>query len=140
MRRTTKFLGPWLRTGDLVERDAAGRIRIVDRVKDIVRSGAESIAPIEVELAVLEHPAVAEHPAVVAGVPRARWGEELVAWLVLDEPAYDRALRADIDGRIADFKHPKRFLLVDQIPRTSSGKPLRRALTAAFQAEQADAR
>lgn len=129
----------WLRTGDLVARDAAGRIRIVDRVKDIVRSGGESIAPIEVELALLEHPGVAD--AAVAGVPSERWGEQLVAWLVpaagaaLDE----WALRAYLDGRLADFKHPKRFLVVDAIPRTTSGKPLRRALTAAYAAEGADA-
>ncbi|MCR8671553.1 class I adenylate-forming enzyme family protein, partial [Agrococcus sp. HG114] len=130
-------LGPWLRTGDLVERDAAGRIRIVDRVKDIVRSGAESIAPIEVELALLEHPAVAD--AAVAGVPSERWGEELVAWLVLDEPADDASLRAHLDGRIADFKHPKRFVVVDEIPRTSTGKPLRRALAAGLERQGADA-
>ncbi|WP_306231316.1 class I adenylate-forming enzyme family protein [Agrococcus beijingensis] len=125
-------LGAWLRTGDLVARDAAGRIRIVDRVKDIVRSGAESIAPIEVELALLEHPAVAE--AAVAGVPSERWGEELVAWLVLADPADEASLRAHLDGRIADFKHPKRFIVVDEIPRTTSGKPLRRALIAGLQA------
>ncbi len=124
--------GPWLRTGDLVERDAAGRIRVVDRVKDIVRSGGESIAPIEVELALLEHPAVVD--AAVAGVPSERWGEELVAWLVVSDPVDDEALGAHLEGRIAGFKHPKRYLLVDAIPRTSSGKPLRRALTAAFAA------
>lgn len=129
--------GRWLRTGDLVSRDAAGRIRIVDRVKDIVRSGGESIAPIEVELALLEHPAVRD--AAVAGVPSERWGEALVAWLVLAEPVDDAALRAHLEGRLADFKHPKRFLVVDEIPRTGSGKPLRRALTAAFAAETADA-
>jgi fatty-acyl-CoA synthase len=129
--------GPWLRTGDLVARDAAGRIRIVDRVKDIVRSGAESIAPIEVELALLEHPAIAD--AAVAGVPSERWGEELVAWLVLAEPVDERALRAHLDGRIADFKHPKQYVLVESIPRTTSGKPLRRALTAGHAAEGARA-
>ncbi|WP_413316557.1 AMP-binding protein [Agrococcus sp. 1P02AA] len=131
------FHGQWLRTGDLVARDGAGRIRIVDRVKDIVRSGGESIAPIEVELALLEHPAIAD--AAVAGVPSEQWGEAVVAWLVLAEPVDDLALRAHLDGRIADFKHPKRFLRVDAIPRTSSGKPLRRALTAAYAAETADA-
>ena len=130
--------GPWLRTGDLVARDASGRIRIVDRVKDIVRSGGESIAPIEVELALLEHPAVID--AAVAGVPSERWGEELVAWVVLAEPADDAALHAHLDGRLADFKHPKRFLVVDGIPRTTSGKPLRRALIAAFEAARAEAR
>lgn len=129
--------GAWLRTGDLVARDAAGRIRIVDRVKDIVRSGSESIAPIEVELALLAHPAVAD--AAVAGVPSERWGEQLVAWLVLAEPVDETSLQAHLDGRIADFKHPKQYILVDEIPRTTSGKPLRRALTAAYAHEEARA-
>ncbi|WP_206446125.1 class I adenylate-forming enzyme family protein [Agrococcus sp. KRD186] len=129
--------GPWLRTGDLVARDAAGRIRIVDRVKDIVRSGSESIAPIEVELALLEHPGVAD--VAVAGVPSERWGEELVAWLVLAEPVDEAALAEHLDGRLADFKHPKQYIVVDAIPRTTSGKPLRRALTAAYTQERADA-
>ncbi len=131
-------VGSWLRTGDLVARDPSGRIRIVDRVKDIVRSGGESIAPIEVELALLEHPAVVD--AAVAGVPSERWGEELVAWIVLAEPAEDAALHAHLDGRLAGFKHPKRFQVVDGIPRTTSGKPLRRALIAAFEAARAGAR
>ena len=103
-----------------------------------MRSGAESIAPIEVELALLEHPAVAD--AAVAGVPSERWGEELVAWLVLAEPVDEAALASHLEGRIADFKHPKRYLVVDAIPRTTSGKPLRRALTTAYEAERADAR
>lgn len=127
--------GSWLRTGDLVERDAAGRIRVVDRMKDIVRSGAESIAPIEVELALLEHPAVAE--AAVAGVPSERWGEEVVAWLVLEGVATEEDLRGHLDGRIAEFKHPKRFVIVDGIPRTSTGKPLRRALAASLEQQGA---
>ncbi len=60
---------------------------------------------IEVELALLEHPAVAD--AAVAGVPDERWGEELVAWVVLAEPVDGEALRAHLDGRLADFKHPE---------------------------------
>lgn len=128
------MLGDWLRTGDLVERDAAGRIRVVDRMKDIVRSGAESIAPIEVELALLEHPAVID--AAVAGLPSERWGEEVAAWLVLAEPVDEAALRAHLDGRIAAFKHPKRYLVVDKIPRTPSGKPLRRELAATAAPEE----
>ena len=73
-------------------------------------------------------------------MPSERWGEELVAWLVLAEPAEEASIRAHLDGRIADFKHPKQYLVVDGIPRTTSGKPLRRALTAAYTAERTDAR
>ena len=116
----------WLRTGDLVELDDAGRVRIVDRVKDIVRSGAESIAPIEVELALLEHPRITE--AAVAGIPSERWGEELVAWLVLSADLGEREIRAHLETRLASFKHPKQIVVVESIPRTSSGKPLRRVL------------
>ena len=120
----------WLRTGDLVELDADGRVTIVDRVKDIVRSGAESIAPIEVELALLEHPRVAE--AAVAGVPSDRWGEELVAWLVLTAEVGEQELRNHLETRLAGFKHPKQIVVVESIPRTSSGKPLRRVLAASL--------
>lgn len=116
----------WLRTGDLVELDEEGRVRIVDRVKDIVRSGAESIAPIEVELALLEHPSILE--AAVAGIPSERWGEELVAWLVLAHALDEEEIRSHLETRLAGFKHPKQIVVVDSIPRTSSGKPLRRAL------------
>lgn len=125
----------WLRTGDLVERDPAGRIRIIDRVKDIVRSGGETIAPVEVELALLAHPAVAD--AAVAGVPSERWGEELVAWIVPVDELDEDALRAHLEGRLAGFKHPKRIIAIDAIPRTASGKPLRRALAASLTTEDA---
>ncbi|WP_425844350.1 AMP-binding enzyme [Agrococcus sp. TSP3-2-1] len=94
--------GSWLRTGDLVERDPAGRIRVVDRMKDIER-----------------------------------WGEEVVAWLVLEGVATEEDLRGHLDGRIADFKHPERFVVVDGIPRTSTGKPLRRALAASLEQQGA---
>jgi fatty-acyl-CoA synthase len=120
----------WLRTGDLVDLDASGRVTIRDRVKDIVRSGAESIAPIEVELALLEHPRIAE--AAVAGVPSERWGEELVAWLVLGAELGEREIRAHLETRLAGFKHPKQIVVVESIPRTSSGKPLRRVLAASL--------
>ena len=116
----------WLRTGDLARIDPEARVTIVDRVKDIVRSGAESIAPIEVELALLEHPRVAE--AAVAGVPSEHWGEELVAWLVLEAEVDERELRGHLETRLASFKHPKRIVVVEEIPRTTSGKPLRRVL------------
>ncbi|WP_394216219.1 class I adenylate-forming enzyme family protein [Brachybacterium vulturis] len=116
----------WLRTGDLVELDAEGRVRIVDRVKDIIRSAAESIAPIEVELALLEHPRITE--AAVAGIPSERWGEELVAWLVLGAELDEREIRSHLETRLAGFKHPKQIVVVESIPRTSSGKPLRRVL------------
>ncbi len=71
----------WLRTGDLVERDAAGYIKVVDRLKDIYISGGENVAPAEVEAALLSHPAVAQ--AAVVGVEDERWGESGIAFVVV---------------------------------------------------------
>ena len=122
----------WLHTGDLAERDAEGRIRIVDRVKDLFISGGEMVAPVEVEAALLEHPDVAE--TVVAGVADEQWGERAVAWVVLRPAA--RAGTADLlahaQERLARFKVPREIVLVDRIPRSSSDKPLRRELAAAY--------
>jgi fatty-acyl-CoA synthase len=121
----------WLHTGDLAERDAEGRLRIVDRVKDIFISGGESVAPVEVESALLEHPDVAE--AVVAGVADEQWGERAVAWVVprRGAPLDPERLVAHCERRLARFKVPREVVVVDRIPRSSSDKPLRRQLAAA---------
>lgn len=122
----------WLHTGDLAERDADGRIRIVDRIKDLFISGGEMVAPVEVEAALLEHPDVAE--VVVAGVPDEQWGEHAVAWVVPmpGAPRDPERLAAYCEERLARFKVPHEIVLVDRIPRSSSDKPLRRELAAAY--------
>ena len=126
------FLDGWLRTGDLAERDADGRVRIVDRIKDLFISGGEMVAPVEVETVLLTHPAVSE--AVVAGVPDEQWGERAVAWVVPRQGArLDLAdLERHVAERLARFKVPREIVLVDRIPRSSSDKPLRRELAGAY--------
>ncbi len=98
--------GDWLRTGDLVERDAEGYIKVVDRLKDIYISGGENVAPAEVEAALLAHPAVAQ--AAVVGVEDERWGETGVAFVVI-RPGMatdEQELLDHCAARLARFKVP----------------------------------
>jgi fatty-acyl-CoA synthase len=126
------FVDGWLRTGDLAELDRDGRVRIVDRIKDLFISGGEMVAPVEVEAVLLNHPDVSE--AVVAGVPDEQWGERAVAWVVARPGARPDAadLERHVADRLARFKVPREIVLVDRIPRSSSDKPLRRELAEAY--------
>lgn len=117
--------GDWLRTGDLVERDADGYIKVVDRLKDIYISGGENVAPAEVEAALLAHPAVAQ--AAVVGVEDERWGETGVAFVVI-RPGMatdDQELLEHCAARLAPFKVPGRIETVAALPRTALNKVLR---------------
>lgn len=114
--------GDWLRTGDLAQRDADGRLRIVDRIKDIYISGGENVAPAEVEFALALHPLIAE--AAVVGVPDPVWGERGVAFVVTVTGA---ALSADeviahARQNLAAFKVPVRVEFVDSLPRSTIEK------------------
>ncbi len=119
-------LGGVLRTGDLGELDARGHLRITGRKADTIISGGENVAPTEVEAVLAEHPAVAE--AAVHGRPDAQWGEAVVATVVLRGAATEAELRAFAAARLAPFKVPKAIAFADALPRTASGKLLRRAL------------
>ncbi|MBJ7340743.1 long-chain fatty acid--CoA ligase [Mycolicibacterium sp.] len=114
----------WLLTGDMGCFDARGYLTLRDRSKDVVISGGSNIYPREVEEVLLEHPDVAE--ACVVGAPDADWGEVVVAFIVgtATEPDLD-ALLLD---RIARFKRPKRYLYIDELPKNSYGKVLKREL------------
>lgn len=117
--------GDWLRTGDLVERDAEGYIKVVDRLKDIFISGGENVAPAEVEAALLAHPAVAQ--AAVVGVEDERWGETGVAFVVI-RPGMatdEQELLEHCAARLARFKVPGRIETVGALPRTALNKVLR---------------
>lgn len=119
----------WLHTGDRGRTDAGGRLEIVGRIADTIVSGAENIAPAEIESALLEHPALAD--VAVLGRPDADWGEAVVAQYVLAPGARapaDADLRAHCAARLAAFKVPKRFELVPAVPRGTTGKLLRREL------------
>jgi fatty-acyl-CoA synthase len=117
-------IGPdgWLRTGDLVTMDGRGYLRMTGRVKEMIVSGGENIFPVEIENALAEHPEVAQ--VAVVGVPDDRWGEAAVAVVVPRAPRTPdpAALEAFLRDRLAAFKVPRRWVLVDDLPRTASGK------------------
>lgn len=114
----------WLRTGDMGSFDARGYLTLHDRSKDVVISGGSNIYPREVEEALLEHPEVSE--ACVVGAPDREWGEVVVAFIVGTADPGD--LDAHLLSRIARFKRPKRYLIVDQLPKNSYGKVLKKEL------------
>ncbi len=114
----------WLHTGDMGSFDERGFLTLRDRSKDVVISGGSNIYPREVEEALLGHPSVVE--AGVVGAKDEEWGEIVVAFIV---GAVDPAeLDAHLLDRIARFKRPKRYEFVDELPKNSYGKVLKRAL------------
>lgn len=118
--------GGWLHTGDLGSFDHHGYLTLRDRSKDVVISGGSNIYPREVEEVLLEHPGVRE--ACVVGAPDPEWGEAVVAFVV--GAAEPTELDAHLLERIARFKRPKRYLFVDELPKNSYGKVLKRELRA----------
>jgi fatty-acyl-CoA synthase len=112
----------FLRTGDLGSLDEAGYLRIAGRCRDVIIRGGENIYPAEVEDALLEHPDVGL--AAVVGVPDERWGQQVAAAVLPREGSHPdpAALEAHLAGRIAHFKVPRRWMFVDQMPLTPSGK------------------
>ncbi|HWE09108.1 MAG TPA: AMP-binding protein [Solirubrobacteraceae bacterium] len=127
----------WLHTGDLGRFDAAGRLTLVDRVKDMVISGGYNVYPSEVERVLLADPAVQD--AAVLGVPDAEWGERVVAFVVsapghrLDSAALDRRCLAEI----ARHKRPREYHAVPALPRNTAGKVLKRELRGVLTPEAA---
>jgi acyl-CoA synthetase (AMP-forming)/AMP-acid ligase II len=112
----------WLHTGDLGVRDAEGDIEIVDRLKDMIRTGGENVYAAEVERVLVSHPAVVE--AAVIGVPDERWDERVVAVVALREPnALDEAqLQEYCREHLARYKVPKEIRFTEDFPRTGVGK------------------
>lgn len=122
----------WLRTGDLAQRDPEGRFYIVGRVKEMFISGGENVYPIEVERALYDHPAVAE--CAVIGVSDTQWGEVGLACMVLKNGLTLSAdeLRTFLKTKLAGYKIPKRFVFVDELPKSGPGKILKTELVARF--------
>jgi len=116
------FRGGWFHSADLGVRHPDGYIQLLDRAKDIVISGGENISTIEVENALMSHPAVAD--AAVIAVPDERWGERPKAFVVLaaGQHADQAELIAHVKTQIATFKAPKAVDFVLEVPRTSTGK------------------
>ncbi len=122
------FVGGWFHSGDLGVRHPDGYVQLVDRAKDIVISGGENISTIEIEQALVSHPAVAE--AAVVGAPDEHWGERPVAYVVLNDgsTAQEAELIAHVKSQLAGFKAPGRIEMVEDLPKTSTGKIRKRLL------------
>lgn len=122
----------WFRTGDIVTIDPEGYVRITDRAKDLIKSGGEWISSVDLENALMGHPAVKE--AAVIAVPHPKWGERPLAVVVLREgaEATPEALRAHLEPRFARWWLPDAYAFVDQIPRTAVGKFQKAALRERF--------
>jgi acyl-CoA synthetase (AMP-forming)/AMP-acid ligase II len=116
------FQGGWFHTGDLATLDARGSIQLVDRLKDVIISGGETVYSTEVENVLYEHPDVRE--AAVFGVPDETWGESVRAAVVLKGEGAARAedLVPFCRARLAHYKCPRAVDVLDALPRTGSGK------------------
>jgi fatty-acyl-CoA synthase len=112
----------WLKTGDVATVDPEGYIRLVDRTKDVVKSGGEWISSVELENEIMAHPDVAE--AAVIGIPHPKWSERPLACVVLNANA--TVSKDDIleflDGRVARWWLPDDVVFIDEVPKTSVGK------------------
>ena len=122
----------WFRTGDVVTVNPEGYIRIVDRTKDLVKSGGEWISSVDMENLLMSHPSVAE--AAVIAIPDEKWGERPLAAVVFRDGKSATAdeLREHLSAGFATWQLPEHFDFRDQIPRTSTGKFLKRALRAEY--------
>jgi acyl-CoA synthetase (AMP-forming)/AMP-acid ligase II len=129
----TSFTNGWFRTGDQGVLDSDGYLRLVARIKELINRGGEKISPREIDEVLLTHPAVAE--AVCFGVAHPAWGEEVAAAVVLRESVHESDIMAFCKERLADYKRPKKIHIVQQIPRTATGKIQRRAVATALAGE-----
>jgi fatty-acyl-CoA synthase len=123
----------WFRTGDIAIMDRHGYMKIADRIKDLVKSGGEWISSVDLENALMAHPAVAE--AAVIAVPHPKWDERPVAVVVLKPGANatSDALRDHLAPKFAKFWLPDDYKFVDAIPKTSTGKMLKATLREQYQ-------
>src|SRR6266566_1530075 len=122
----------WFRTGDVATVDEDGYVKIVDRAKDLVKSGGEWISSVDLENALMAHPAVKE--ACVVGIPHPKWQERPLAAVVLKDGARatPEELRAFLAESFAKWQLPDAFVFLDAIPRTSVGKFKKIALREQF--------
>jgi fatty-acyl-CoA synthase len=125
----------WLRTGDVAIVDGRGRIRLVDRTKDLIKSGGEWISSVELENELMAHPKIAE--AAVIGVSHERWGEAPLACVVkvAGEDLTEDEVLAFLEGKIAKWQMPKGVVWIDEVPKTSVGKFSKKTLRDDFAAE-----
>ena len=123
------FRGGWFHSGDLVRQDEDGYIYVVDRKKDMIISGGENIYCAEVENVLAASTEIAE--VAVVGVPDPKWGETPMAVIVPRDPAHpptDHDIAAHCGLHLARYKHPRRVVIVDALPRNAAGKVLKTRL------------
>jgi fatty-acyl-CoA synthase len=123
----------WFRTGDVGTLDPQGYLTIVDRTKDLIKSGGEWISSVDLENALVAHPDVRE--AAVIAVPHPKWQERPVAVVVAKDgvEVSSEDLREFLAGKFAKWQLPDAFLFVDQLPHTSTGKLLKAELRRRYQ-------
>jgi acyl-CoA synthetase (AMP-forming)/AMP-acid ligase II len=124
------FVDGWFRTGDLGSVDGDGYLTLVGRLKEMILRGGENIAPAEVEDVLRAHPAVVD--AACFGVPDEKYGELVGAAVSLNADAGADALTAHCLDRLAAFKVPSVIHILDEVPRTATGKLQRRRIAARF--------
>jgi fatty-acyl-CoA synthase len=112
----------WLRTGDVAVVEPQGYIRLVDRTKDVVKSGGEWISSVELENEIMGHPAVAE--AAVVGVSHPKWGERPLACVVVreGETLTKEDVLTHLEGKVPSWWMPDDVVFIDEVPKTSVGK------------------
>jgi fatty-acyl-CoA synthase len=119
----------WFYSGDLARFDDEGFLYIVDRKKDMLITGGENVYPVEVEQVLFKHPNIKE--VAVVGVPDEKWGESVKAYIVLKDPSKTisiEAIRQYCEGKLARFKHPKFYEILEELPRNATGKVLKTIL------------
>jgi fatty-acyl-CoA synthase len=117
-----QFEDGWLRTGDVCKITPEGYIRITDRAKDVIKSGGEWISSIDLENEIMAHPDVAE--AAVVGLQHEKWQERPVAFVVRapSGDVTDADLEAFLTERVAKWWLPDRYVFIDELPKTGTGK------------------
>lgn len=116
----TAFVAGWFRTGDQGVIDADGYVTLTGRLKELINRGGEKISPLEIDDVMLRHPAVSE--ALAFAVPHPKLGEEVHAAVVLTGEATEAELKTHCAESLAEFKVPRKFHILDQIPRGATGK------------------
>jgi fatty-acyl-CoA synthase len=127
-KTSAAFAGGWFHSGDLATVDDEGYVTVVDRLKDMIKTGGENVASREVEEAIYRLPQVSE--VAVVGLPDPRWIEAVAAMIVVKsgQTLSAEAVIEHCTRSMAHFKVPKRVVFVDHLPRNPSGKLLKRDL------------
>ena len=131
-RSAAAFAGGWFHSGDLATIDADGYITVVDRKKDMIKTGGENVASREVEETIFRHPGVSE--VAVIGLPHPYWIEAVTAVVVVKagQELSEAQVLTFCREQLAHFKVPKAVVFVDSLPKNPSGKLLKRELRTRF--------